>query len=429
MIYVDDDAPDDPGPDDIIVSDPLENGAEPHPMDSIQEAIDVARDGYTVLVRPGVYNKIDFEGKAITVAGAEGAAVIEVPEQDAVTFHTGEGPDSLLKNFVIRNSGIAISLNYESSPTIRNVTIADNNFGVAAYENSNPDISNCIFWNNKDGDLFQCEARYSCIESGDQGQGNISINPLFVDAANGDYHLRSEGWYWNTEAESWSYDHVTSRCIDAGNPGSPLDGELMAVPRDPNNQWGVNLRINMGAFGGTPQASMPPHDWALLGDLNNDGCVNYVDLAKQGEGWLRSASEQAGDLNRDGVVDAADLGILCEQWLRKLPWPGVVREDITAPVPDPAQWAPNGAPREVYGRGGDFDFWAEMTAAAATDDSGGPVEYFFECTTRPGFSSGWQTDPFYTVRLGRAGQDQRFRVKARDIYGNETAWSEELPVN
>jgi parallel beta-helix repeat protein/predicted outer membrane repeat protein len=253
------------------------NGSEAYPFNTIQEAIDVAKDGQAVLVRPGVYNKIDFMGKAITVAGTDGAAVIEAPLQvsraggwvreqiDGVTFHTGEQSGSVLKNFIVRYCRTAISLNYGSSPAITNLTIVDNDFGIAAYENSNPDVSNCIFFNNKDGNLYQCEARFSCFENEAPeavGTGNLIGNPLFVDAANGDYHLLSQGWYWNTFGESWAYsEHFTSPCIDAGDPSSPLGHEPMNVPRDPNNEYGINLRINMGAYGGTCQASLPPLGW------------------------------------------------------------------------------------------------------------------------------------------------------------------------
>ena len=355
---------------------PYQNGSEARPFDTIQEAINVAKDGQTVLVRPGVYPKIDFMGKAITVVGTDGAAVIEawsidewlvVQNEDAVTFHTGEGPDSVLKNFIIRNSGVAISLNYGSYPTITNLTIVDNDFGIAAYENSNPDISNCIFFNNKDGDLFQSEARYSCLLDRAQGQGNINVDPLFVDPAGGDYHLKSEGWRWNMNSETWAYDNVTSLCIDAGDPASPLGDEPMSVPRDPNNEYGINLRINMGAYGGTCQASMPPLNWSIP------------------------------------------------------------QYETDPPEPNPAQWARNGRPREVYGGGGAFDYWVQMMAAEATDASG-PVQYFFECTTEPGFSSGWQISRDHMVPVGevRQGHRFRFRIKARDLFGNETEWSEEF---
>ena len=84
-------------------------------------------------------------------------------------------------------------------------------------------------------------------------------------------------------------------------------------------------------------------------------------------------------------------------------------------------------PKEVNHGGGTFDYWAEMTAVEATDASG-DVEYFFECTTESGFSSGWQSSRTYQVKVGRRGQRQRFRVKARDVYGNETAPSTLLPA-
>ncbi len=100
--------------------------------------------------------------------------------------------------------------------------------------------------------------------------------------------------------------------------------------------------------------------------------------------------------------------------------------DLEPPTPDPMQW--ESEPREVYHGGGSFDYWAQMTAVEATDPSGS-VQYYFECTTEPGFSSGWQTSRSYEVRVGRRGQRQSFRVKARDAYGNETAPSPLLPAN
>jgi parallel beta-helix repeat protein len=359
--------------------DRIEDGSEAHPFHTIQKAINKAKDRQTVLVYPGVYEPVNFEGKAITVAGTEGAAMIDAPveysrtgttvrkDMDGVTFHTGEGSGSVLKNFIIRYCSTAISLNYGSSPTITNLTIVDNDFGIAAYENSNPDISNCIFFNNTDGDLFQCQARYSCFESEVPGFGNISANPLFVDPVGGDYHLKSEGWRWNTNSEAWAYDNITSPCIDAGDPASSLGDEPLSVPRDQDNEYGINLFINMGAYGGTCQASIPPLGW-------------------------------------------------------------IPEYETDPPVPNPAQWARDGKPREFYAGGGTFDYWVKMIAAEATDTSG-PVEYFFECTTEQGFSSGWQSTRDYIVLVGRSGQGHRFRVKARDRFGNETAWSEELATD
>jgi hypothetical protein len=62
----------------------------------------------------------------------------------------------------------------------------------------------------------------------------------------GDYHLKSQGGRWDPKSQTWVKDDVTSPCIDTGDPNSPTGDEP-----EPNGG-----RINMGAYGGTPEASM-----------------------------------------------------------------------------------------------------------------------------------------------------------------------------
>ena len=251
---------------------------------TIQRGINIAEDYDTVLVWPGVYEEeIGFWGDAITVKSAADAAVVETDYGYAFSFFSAEGPDTVLSNFVIRDSQYGIYLVNGSSPTLRNLTIVNNDFGISAFNGSDPDISNCIVWDNNDGDLFRdpvpLQARYSCIEEGGEGEGNISIEPLFADANNDDYHLLSErGRYWPAH-DVWVLDKVTSPCIDGGEPNVSPSNERM-----PNGG-----RINMGAYGNTAYASMS--EWPIKGDINNDGRFNFVDIA-----------------------------ILCNEWLAELPW-------------------------------------------------------------------------------------------------------------
>ncbi|KPK79714.1 MAG: hypothetical protein AMS27_17755 [Bacteroides sp. SM23_62_1] len=88
-------------------------------------------------------------------------------------------------------------------------------------------VINCILWNNSAGtgnDIANsaaagCDVSYSCIQQdGYAGtDGNISENPFFNDADNGDFRLNG-----------------ASPCIDAGDPFSPKDSD--------------GTRANMGAY-------------------------------------------------------------------------------------------------------------------------------------------------------------------------------------
>ena len=138
---------------------------------TIQMGIDAAEDGNSVLVYPAVYDEaLLINNKAIRLQGvatSDGIPIIQKAGDYAVSYYVVEGPDSLLKNFVIRGSELGILI-VGGSPTISNVTVVDNVFGLAAYAGATPDISNCIFWNNTDGDLFgdpvPLEAKYSLIQ-------------------------------------------------------------------------------------------------------------------------------------------------------------------------------------------------------------------------------------------------------------------------
>jgi hypothetical protein len=145
-----------------------------------------------------------------------------------------------------------------------------------------------------------------------------------LELVEGDYHLKSEGWRWRgfpAHGSYWTYDYVTSRCIDAANPGAPLLDEVMTVlPDDPDNEWGENIRRNMGTYGGTAGASMPPYGWALLADLTNDGIVNLADFAWQALDWQENESQRPGDLNRDGLVNIIDAAMLANEWLELAGW-------------------------------------------------------------------------------------------------------------
>jgi predicted outer membrane repeat protein len=147
---------------------------------------------------------------------------------------------------------------------------------------SRVELINCILWDggdeisNNDGSTITIN--YGNIQGGWPGKGNIDADPLFVDPNNGDYHLASKrGRYW-PEHNIWVLDKVTSPCIDSGDP----DADYLNEPI-PNGG-----RINMGAYGGTPYASMS-EEQPFSADVNNDGVVDTDDLLMLFQWWLEAA--------------------------------------------------------------------------------------------------------------------------------------------
>ena len=163
----------------------------------------------------------------------------------------------------------------------------------------------CIFWGNQSladdlenppmigydaqiaGDPNRVVVEYSCIEgwTPDRGGiGNLGADPLFVAPDQNDFHLKSQAGHWDAVSLAWVADDVTSPCIDAGYPNSPLGQEPF-----PNG-----ARANMGVYGGTCEASkswfdIEPGPGINAADLNGDGRVDAEDYRLATLRWFQPA--------------------------------------------------------------------------------------------------------------------------------------------
>jgi len=343
-----------------------------------------------------------------------------------------------IKNNVIAGNRAGSSSGglYNCSGSIYNNTVVGNKAGENGGGLSDcPHLvyNNIITFNraNSTGGIYgQCSNSYNSfwMNQGSNlgggatvGLGDIVIDPLFAisgywDAngtpdesddfwVDGDYHLKSESGRWDSFSQTWLVDNETSSCVDGGDPGSDWTKEL----------WPNGKRINMGAYGGTAEASMSPSYIGNIADLNHDGWIDYSDFALWVNKWLYNEALLAQDLTRDGVVNFEDFAIFGNNWHRSPPIP-------TPPVPDPMTWTTMPYATSPYS--------IAMVAATAISTDGSGVEYYFEDYFYPDVNSGWISfgpgeEPLWEVSELLPDTLYWYRVKARNK-GNllETEWSQ-----
>ncbi|MHC4425884.1 MAG: right-handed parallel beta-helix repeat-containing protein, partial [Planctomycetota bacterium] len=241
-------------------------------------------------------NRSSESGGGIRAVGEINSLVIE---NCVIVGNTTEG----------RGGAIICGTELGGGPLISSTIIAHNrNTAVAesgGYGGSNgdPRIQNCLFYDNTGGDFYDYDTDTmatgaSQINAFDLASANIDGDPCFassgywdpngtIEDANDDfwvdggYHLKSQAGRWDPNSESWVQDDVTSPCIDAGNPDSPIGHE-------PFPNGGI---INIGACGGSSQASKsyfggPVCETIVAGDINGNCKIDYADFSLLALHWL-----------------------------------------------------------------------------------------------------------------------------------------------
>ncbi len=125
----------------------------PEDFPTLQEAIDAAKDGDTILVAEGTYKgNIYFKGKSLNLIADDSNVTIEGTEEGSVVTIDS---DSTIKGFTITSNDLDCRGIYiiDASPIIEDCTIIDNQTtasggGVYSTDGSNPQIVNCIIIEN-----------------------------------------------------------------------------------------------------------------------------------------------------------------------------------------------------------------------------------------------------------------------------------------
>ena len=360
----------------------------------------------------------------------------------------------LIKNCLIFNNtadrdGGGISANWYSHPTITNCTIADNTvsgtgfaagYGGGMYVSygSYAQIINSILWGNSDttgkngqiaiGTGFEYDRRpadvnvaYSDVQGGASGvyfDPGVSVNRLHWDYVNNLIGLDPKfvkGYRLSQPVTKDKTQTTLSPCVDKGKGNMATDVNTLHLYRG-TTRTDRNVdtsRVDMG-YHYLRYADID-------GDYNFNGVVDGNDLKLFLQNWLYSNCDfpywcDDRDLNQDGTVDNFDREIFYLNYgkvERTPPNPNLMTWEITPML--------NGTK-------------VTMRATTAVDNSGFPVQYYFERTDANGMPDGkirtWSADANYIDTI-TAGGTYGYRVKARDYKlpeyplsdCNETEWS------
>ena len=325
----------------------------PQDYATIQEAIDAATDGNTILVGPGEYPEaIDFGTKNLVLESSDGPETTIIGRYGTkisiVTIGGGQTIATELRGFTIWRGyrgtpvpgnpsslvGGGIFVN-ESSPLIENCIFTDNKtaFGSGIYHfYGGGEVRNCQFIQNfstsngggaqtfiSDVQYIDCtfDDNYAVNEGGGikiiLGTTDLSNCTFTNNGSGGD----GGGVFWFANDSSDPIDiigcTITGNSVGTDSRGGGLFARYGFAPaRLTNTEVCDNVADEI--YG--PYEDISGNTLCICpGDITGDGEVGGPDLGVMLSLWGKCISVPCvADLNNDNIVNGADVGLLLGDW-------------------------------------------------------------------------------------------------------------------
>jgi len=225
----------------------------------------------------------------------------------AVLMLYADQQPAMFVNCMIDNNttyaGATVSVHGTIATKFVHTTIINNNgpgLYLEGWEGQQVDVQNSIVWGNTPVSIsvmgeLAVDVRFSDIEGGWDGKGNINANPLIT--------FREGSVIFDSE----------SPCIDTGSDSLlPIDALDLDDDGDLFEPLPLDFFGELRIGGASVDMGSIEYHQPCLGELNGDLIVNVTDLLTVINQW--GLTNSTADLNFDGIVDVSDLLIVVGNW-------------------------------------------------------------------------------------------------------------------
>jgi nitrous oxidase accessory protein len=329
---------------------------------TIQEAVNAASDGDTVLVHSGTYYEHVYVNKTILLIGENpfdtiinaqaslpylGYLYAVLVEADNVTVSNLTVCNSM-GSFIAYYKGGGVYLNSSRSCTVENCIAVDNSIGINLYDSSYNNISNNLIIGNP---ITVWEYSSNNLIRGNWFMNKSYPNDVIDLGVSSKNTTIVENYFWDSlfingldpselvDSASCVVAHnnfMQNATVFVSYDSGDLPKPDVAWSKDGEGNFWLNYSgqdTDGDGIGDTPYVIdglnndssplMKPHNW-LQGDVNYDTVVNIVDIsiiAKAFGSRLRDANwNPRCDLNNDKIINIIDLSVAASRFGNRMMW-------------------------------------------------------------------------------------------------------------